>query len=447
MSASQPRLTFGQEDHHSFVAVGLGPANLSLAALAEPIAELNGLFFERSPDFRWHPGLMLPGAEMQVSFLKDLVTMVDPSNQFSFLNFLAKEGRLYRFSVLLHRPIPRREFEQYYQWVVRQLSGIRFGATVTNVRVENDSYFTVETTVGSAKTQCLVIGVGGKPQIPEFAAKFSSGDVFHAAELATRRWQAEGKRVVIVGGGQTAAEVVDYLLSGARGTPTSLTWISSRHGLLPLDDSPFSNDWFNPRYVESFHALPSESRRELNARQLLASDGISERLLRRLYGRLYDTDYLSGTSVGSVVEIWASHRVDHYAEDDGIKLRVRDLLKHEDVSLHCDSVLWCTGYQQELPEFLQGLDPTIVPGVYGLSVDRGYRLEWGGPPGLDIYIQNLAEASHGLADRNLSLNSWRSAVIINQIVRRKIYDTDQGDLTGAKVQGSIRQSLPTGPHI
>jgi lysine N6-hydroxylase len=30
-----------------------------------------------------------------VSYLKDLVTLVDPTSRYSFLNFLVREGRIY----------------------------------------------------------------------------------------------------------------------------------------------------------------------------------------------------------------------------------------------------------------------------------------------------------------------------------------------------------------
>ena len=43
---------------------GIGPFNLSLAAQLDSIPELSVRFFERRAAFAWHPGMMLPGAEM-----------------------------------------------------------------------------------------------------------------------------------------------------------------------------------------------------------------------------------------------------------------------------------------------------------------------------------------------------------------------------------------------
>ncbi|GDY65408.1 hypothetical protein SAV14893_048010 [Streptomyces avermitilis] len=41
---------------YDFVGIGLGPFNLGLACLTEPIAELEGVFLESKPDFEWHSG-------------------------------------------------------------------------------------------------------------------------------------------------------------------------------------------------------------------------------------------------------------------------------------------------------------------------------------------------------------------------------------------------------
>ena len=71
---------------------------------------------------------MLPGAEIQVPFLADLVTLADPTSPHSFLNYLHEHGRLYRFYFHERFHVLRREFEAYYRWVAARLPGCRFGA-------------------------------------------------------------------------------------------------------------------------------------------------------------------------------------------------------------------------------------------------------------------------------------------------------------------------------
>lgn len=71
---------------YDFIGIGLGPFNLSLACLTQPIDELDGLFLDKNSGFDWHPGMMLDGVSLQTPFMSDLVTMADPTHKLSFLN-------------------------------------------------------------------------------------------------------------------------------------------------------------------------------------------------------------------------------------------------------------------------------------------------------------------------------------------------------------------------
>src|SRR5262249_34599199 len=83
--------------HYDCVGIGVGPANLSLASLLYGHREVSNLFIERNPTFGWHDDQQIAGASLQVSPLKDLVTLADPTNVFSFLSYLHAEGRIYHF--------------------------------------------------------------------------------------------------------------------------------------------------------------------------------------------------------------------------------------------------------------------------------------------------------------------------------------------------------------
>lgn len=74
------------------LAIGLGPFNLSLAALAHPLPDVEVEVVESRDAFVWHPGMMLPGAQIQVPFLADLVTFADPTSPYSFLAYLKAMG-------------------------------------------------------------------------------------------------------------------------------------------------------------------------------------------------------------------------------------------------------------------------------------------------------------------------------------------------------------------
>src|SRR4051794_8486511 len=70
------------------LAIGAGPSNLALAVAIEEMAPADFarscLVIEQHSDVAWQRGMLLPWAQSQVSFLKDLVTMRNPRSRYSF---------------------------------------------------------------------------------------------------------------------------------------------------------------------------------------------------------------------------------------------------------------------------------------------------------------------------------------------------------------------------
>src|SRR5437868_4582152 len=163
------------------IGIGIGPSNLSLAALLEPHHEFRARFFERRPEFQWHPGLLFPGAAIQVSFIKDLVTLADPTSRFSFLSFLKDRRRLYRFLNAEFERVDRREFNEYFRWACEQIESLEFGRAVRSVSRERD-LFVVHIDSESIRTRHLVIGAGTAPLIPKFAQPYLGPTLLHASQ-------------------------------------------------------------------------------------------------------------------------------------------------------------------------------------------------------------------------------------------------------------------------
>ncbi|WP_143343246.1 SidA/IucD/PvdA family monooxygenase, partial [Crossiella equi] len=118
----------GPDPVRDLAGIGLGPFNLSLAALADAVPGLDAVFLDRQPEFRWHPGLLLEGARLQVPFLADLVTMVDPTSRWSFLNYLREHDRMFPFFFAERFHVPRTEYEHYCHWVAHSLPSCHFDA-------------------------------------------------------------------------------------------------------------------------------------------------------------------------------------------------------------------------------------------------------------------------------------------------------------------------------
>jgi lysine N6-hydroxylase len=411
----------GQEDVHDLVGVGLGPANLSLAALADPVRQLRAVFFEAQPDFRWHPGLFDVNALIQTSYLKDLVTPIDPTSRYSFLHFLHQTRRLYRFVVANPAHVSRVEFEQYYGWVAAQLPNVRFSARVESIDFHGDE-FAVRAAGRTTFARSVVLGTGLTPRVPECARPLLGGDILHASDFDLIVPQVTDRRVVLVGGGQTGAELFLRLVQCGRGGPREIVWLSSRPNFLPLDDTPFTNELFFPNYVRHFRDLPPDERRRTLERQRLASDGIDAGTLAQVYQRLYTLDFLAEPGLG--YRLLPGHRlVDLAKRSDGVDV-VAERTGGQRETLSADVVVLCTGFAYERPACLAPLADRIAWTADGYRVRADFSIEWDGPTDRRIYVQNAARHSHGIADPNLSLAAWRSAVIVNSICGRSVYDVD-----------------------
>ena len=116
-----------------FIAIGVGPFNLGLACLTEPIEDLNGIFLDKKEKFDWHPGMLLEDTTLQVPFMADLVTLADPTNPFSFLNYIKEQGRIYSFYIRENFLLLRNEYNQYCQWAIKKLSNIHFSTEVRHI--------------------------------------------------------------------------------------------------------------------------------------------------------------------------------------------------------------------------------------------------------------------------------------------------------------------------
>ena len=86
------------ETIHDLIGVGFGPSNLALAIALEELAQTNGhaldaLFIDKQSDYRWHGNTLATQSELQISFLKDLVSLRNPTSPYSFVNYLHQIGR------------------------------------------------------------------------------------------------------------------------------------------------------------------------------------------------------------------------------------------------------------------------------------------------------------------------------------------------------------------
>jgi lysine N6-hydroxylase len=402
--------------HFRCVGVGVGPANLSLASILYGYPEITNLFLDKVERFSWHDGQQIPGATLQVSMLKDLVSLTDPTNPFSFLAYLHEHGRIYHFINAQFSAIPRQEFRNYLEWASRRNANVVFGEEVLSVDlVGND--FLVQTSKRRVTAENLVIGVGNRPWLPEPARPYLGSTQFHVSEFVDKARELAGKRVCVVGGGQSGAEAfLDLLHRPARDLPRRVTWVSRRSNYFPIDDSPFTNDYYMPCYSEYFYGLSQDVRQQFNVRHVLTSDGISEDTLREIYQRIYIQRFIHGYQ--DLMALYPNRQVTDIAvsTDGGWTMTV---VNNDDPAaveqIEADVIIWATGFRSTAMTFMEPIIDRMEREGDELRVDPDFAVRWDGPTDRNVFVQNAARGQRGLADPNLSLVAWRSQRICDRL--------------------------------
>lgn len=403
------------------IGIGLGPSNLSLAALSTHSTKLKSVFFEKKETFSWHPGMLLPDAKMQTSFVKDLVTCVDPTNPYSFLNYVVKQGHIYPFLASGQTTLSRLEFCRYMQWVAHQLPNTQFGAHIEDIEYKKP-YFIVRHQGKCYKAKHLVVGTGITPYTPACAMPFLSKHCFHTNELALSQPNLHNKRVVIVGGGQSGADAFLSVYNKHFGKPKHIHWLSRRANIESLDEGCFTDEYYMPNYIEPFYHLNNMVKQREISHQKLTSDGITSDCLAQLYSQLYQDKYVLNTPKWWMI---TPHQtlVDMSINPQGYRLQLQHGLNQTISSINADVVILCTGFNHLIPPCFEGLlGEFITDEQERITLNENYDAIWKKPSPNRVYFVNAGLHSHGIADPQLSLISWRSAKIINHIVGKPVFE-------------------------
>jgi L-ornithine N5-oxygenase len=418
---------------YDVVGVGFGPSNLSLAiALTEynsrvgPADAVTAHFLERQPRFGWHRGMLIDDATMQVSFLKDLVTLRNPSSDFSFLSYLHSRGRLVDF--INHKTLfPLRiEFHDYFEWAAARVDDlVSYDCEVTTVEPVNAeggiAYFDVRTGNGDTfRARNLVLATGLRPNLP---AGFPASDrIWHNRDLLHRvdgmNPGNDPRRFVVIGAGQSAAEVAAFLHTRFAGA--EICSVFARYGFSPSDDSPLANRIFDPDAVDHFYGAPETTRQRLKTYHANTNYSVVDLdLIDDLYRRMYQ-EKVRGTQRLRMFNVSRPAEVEDTG--DGVRVTVESLVTGERTVLDADAVVCATGYQPDdtLPLLGELREHCLRDEAGRWCVERDYRLRTDPALRPGVYLQGGGtEHTHGITSSLLSNNAVRSGEILDSIVARR----------------------------
>jgi len=414
------------------LGIGFGPSNLALAiAVAEHnettnSAPVTARFLERKPALSWHPGMLIDGATMQVSFLKDMATLRNPRSRFGFLSYLQAKDRLIDF--VNHKVLypTRIEFHDYLSWCADQVGQfVEYGREVVSVRplrtgdmVTHFEVISRETATGEPVVRWarnLAVAPGLHPRMPDGVSP--SPRVWHSStlldSLATFE-VPEPKRFVVLGAGQSAAEVTEYL---HRTYPTAeVCTLFSRFGYSQADDSPYANRIFDPQAVDVFHTAPEEVKSRLlryhaNTNYAVVDVDLIEDLYRQAY-----LEKVRGTSRLRLLNV--SELAGLRERADAVEIDVRYLPTGRVTTLDADVLVCASGYRPTDPRTLLGEAASLLRTDVAdrLVVERNYRVATDPEVLAGVFLCGATEHSHGITSSLLSMAAVRAGEILRVVV-------------------------------
>lgn len=401
---------------YDLIGIGSGVFNLSLAALLDEQKFDNIIFFEKKPSVLWHDGLLLETSALQVSFLKDLVTLVDPTSKYSYLNYLKVRNILYQFINRKSNFVSRNQFQYYFRWVAEQIPFIKFNSKVSKIEYDGQ-YFMVTVNNKIYKSYHIAVATGITPIIPDCTKPFLGEKIFHIYKYNTYKKYLIDQDILIVGGGQSGAEVFydQMLLNNQK----SISWYGKRIYFGQLEDNSFVNDYYTPSFVKSFQKLTFPSRRHFLDKLSLSCNGINEVLINNIYSLIFERRFFSDRQYK--YHISPGYIIDTVELDnDKLIVKLRHWDNQPEVIKKVDRVILATGFMADSFNMLKNiLDPDIT--LDSLKIKTNFELEWKNMNQNHIFIQNTSMMAIGPADPNLSIAAWRAAMIVNTLLNKELY--------------------------
>jgi len=413
---------------HDFIGIGFGPSNLALAIALEEQRQAGGpsvssLFIERQSEFAWHPDMALDHAHMQVSFLKDLATLRNPTSRYTFVNYLHEKRRLQDFINLKTFFPSRHEFSDYFAWAAARFEdSCIYGEEVVEVLPEKRGSVVSLLRVRSRDqggevrerlARNLVVSVGGTARIPDsFLPLRDDFRVFHSHRYLDRiTANSRAGKIAVIGAGQSAAEI--FMDLHGRPNVPRVDLIMRARTIKPSDDSPFVNEIFNTDFVDYVYSRKPVERQEL-LREFRHTNYASPDL--DLIQQIFKVIYEQKVKAQTRHRILPRHEIREVrADEDGVHLTLHDLNGGQSSTVRYDAVVLATGYDRQRHKTVLG---ALAAYLGDFEVDRQYRVKTSPDFQPAIFLQGASEPTHGLSDTLLSVTAVRTGDIGTALVAR-----------------------------
>jgi len=265
----------------------------------------------------------------------------------------------------------------------------------------------------------LVVATGASPYIPPGIDIGVTEKVFHSQGFLSevrRHFPREDApyRFIVVGSGQSAAEIFQYLFSHYPNA--EVTAVMRRFAFKPADESQFVNELYAPAMTDVFFGLPEAERRALRAVHADTNySAVDIELIHAIYKAMYEKKVVGDAKVRI-----RSLRELRQLEPNGAAIvatlwnKALGRLERMEV----DGAVLATGFERPRRHpLLRDLAPFLLgngDGTY--QVGRDYRVQ--SVPGFapKVYLQGFCESTHGIPDGLLSVLPVRSRDIVHSLL-------------------------------
>ncbi|MFC0525927.1 lysine N(6)-hydroxylase/L-ornithine N(5)-oxygenase family protein [Pontibacillus salicampi] len=423
---------------YDFIGIGIGPFNLGLAALADQQQQVDGIFFDQTKELEWHPGMLIEGTDLQVPFLADLVSFADPTNPYTFMNYLHKTNRMYPFFFFQKLEVPRPEYNDYLKWVANHLDTLYFERRVVDVeevdtngmnyyRVSVEDVQTEETKEYYARH--IVMSTGSVPTVFPGTEELSSRDIVHTSRYLYEKHRiVESNHVTVIGSGQSAAEIVaDLLAEQEKDRDFHISWFTRSAGIFQLDTAKLPQEYFSPDYVDYFHSLTYEQRMNTLPKLDKLQNGVDPSTLSTIYDWLYHKSVAGKEANITIQPLTELKAIKEHREQ--YELTLHQWQADDTFTYPTEKVILATGYKPNIPDwfFRRFSNEVIWEGNEHYRIGKDCAIGFHDNRHHRIFTTTDIEHAHATGANNLGLSVNRNVKILNTIAGERLYP--EGDNT------------------
>jgi len=420
------------EKIYDVFGIGFGPSNISLAILLEERGDMSFYFTEAASDSTWQKEMMLDKSDIQNNPHRDLITLYDPRNKYTFLNYLHENNKIECYLNLGTKFPFRKEYSKYINWVSEHFNdNVDYNTSITSVDLdESSNIYIIKSNLGKIyKARSLVLGTGRSAFIPGVFKEVSQDKCFHLTKYLSQinkipKYKNNKKMsFTVVGASQSAVEII---LDLSNRFPNAQIHNLIRSFSIKLKDtSPFSYEIFKSENTDFFYDLDVLSKENIRAELRRTNySSVDEDVLKELYLKIYEQklDNNQKIFIHNNSQILAAKEI-----DSTVSINVKNKYSNNEKKIDSDFVVLATGFrdiggnanQDPYPKVLENIIDHFQFNERGYAhINRDYSLapKIKGKCLPPLFLSGVCETSHGLGDSgSFSLIPKRCERILNSL--------------------------------